>query len=138
MTADAPALVPAPGRLRRVLRFLRARRPSDFVAAVLIAASAGFGGATLVWIARHALAVQRLTSGVGDTTFYSADGRPWFPMDEQRRDVSIDQISPNLRNAVIAVEDHRFRYHPGIDPLGLSRAVIENLKPRVQYPEPRR
>ena len=49
-------------------------------------------------------------------------------MDEQRRDISIAQVSPNLRNAVIAVEDHRFRYHPGIDPLGFSRAVVENLR----------
>src|SRR5262245_58752396 len=49
-------------------------------------------------------------------------------MDEQRRDVSLDRISPYMRDAVIAVEDHRFRYHLGIDPLGLSRAVVENIK----------
>jgi len=80
------------------------------------------------WAGRHGWAIDRLTRGVGDTVFYTADGRPWFPMDEQRRDVSIDQISPHLRNAVIAVEDHRFRYHPGVDPVGLSRAVVENLR----------
>jgi penicillin-binding protein 1A len=80
------------------------------------------------WAGRQGLAVDRLTRGVGDTIFYTADGRPWFPMDEQRRDVSIDEISTHLRNAVIAVEDHRFRYHPGIDPLGFSRAVVENLR----------
>ena len=64
VTADAPAragLAPPPGRLRRAFRFLRARRASDFVAWTLVAASAGFGGAALFWIARHALAVQRLT-----------------------------------------------------------------------------
>ncbi|HUE88092.1 MAG TPA: PBP1A family penicillin-binding protein [Vicinamibacterales bacterium] len=82
------------------------------------------------WAGRHGWAIDRLTRGVGDTVFYTADGSPWFPMDEQRRDVSIDQISPNLRNAVIAVEDHRFRYHPGIDPIGFSRAVVENLRAR--------
>jgi penicillin-binding protein 1A len=82
------------------------------------------------WAGRHGWAIDRLTRGVGDTVFYTADGRPWFAMDEQRRDVSLDQISPHLRNAVIAVEDHRFRYHPGIDPLGFSRAVVENLRAR--------
>ena len=80
------------------------------------------------WAARHGWAIDRLTRGVGDTVFYTSDGRPWFAMDEQRRDISIDQVSPNLRNAVIAVEDHRFRYHVGIDPMGFSRAVVENLR----------
>jgi penicillin-binding protein 1A len=82
------------------------------------------------WALRSARAVDRLTRGVGDTVFYTSDGRPWFAMDEQRRDVSIDRISPHIRHAVIAVEDHRFRYHVGIDPIGLSRAVAQNLRAR--------
>lgn len=82
------------------------------------------------WAVRYARAIDRLTRGVGDTVFYTADGRPWFAMDEQRRDVGIDQISPHMRNAVIAVEDHRFRYHLGIDPLGLGRAMLENVRAR--------
>ena len=35
--------------------------------------------------------------------FFGADGRPWFALDEQRRDVPLDQISPHLRRAVVAV-----------------------------------
>jgi 1A family penicillin-binding protein len=81
-----------------------------------------------LWIGRHAWAVHRLTRGVGDTVFYTADGRPWFPMDGQRRDVSLDEMSQHLRDAVVAVEDHRFRRHLGIDPIGFARAVIENIK----------
>lgn len=80
------------------------------------------------WAVRNARAIDRLTRGVGDTIFYTFDGKPWFAMDEQRRDVAIDQISPHLRNAVIAVEDHRFRYHVGIDPIGFARAVVENVR----------
>jgi penicillin-binding protein 1A len=80
------------------------------------------------WGLRYGWAVERLLRGVGDTVFYTADGKPWFAMDEQRRDVALNQISPHMRNAVIAVEDHRFRYHPGIDPLGLTRAVFENVR----------
>jgi 1A family penicillin-binding protein len=127
VTADAPAIAPA-GRLRRALGFLRDRRPADYVAAILIAGSAGFGGATLFWAARHALAVQRLTRGVGDTTFYSADGRPWFPLVEQRHDVPLGQIAPSLRHAVVAVEDHRFYRHPGLDPIAFGRSVVHNLR----------
>jgi 1A family penicillin-binding protein len=81
-----------------------------------------------VWVARSAWAVNGLTRGVGDTVFYAADGRPWFTMDEHRRDVSLDQISVHFRNAVIAVEDHRFRRHLGIDPVGLGRAIVTNVK----------
>jgi penicillin-binding protein 1A len=80
------------------------------------------------WALRYAWAIDRLTRGVGDTIFYTADGKPWFAMDEQRRDVSIDQMSPHVRNAVIAIEDHRFRYHLGIDPLGFARAVVQNVR----------
>ncbi|MEA3017395.1 MAG: penicillin-binding protein [Sphingomonadales bacterium] len=34
-----------------------------------------------------------------------------------------DRIPPIMREAMIAVEDRRFRSHPGIDPLGMARAA---------------
>ncbi|HEX6463003.1 MAG TPA: transglycosylase domain-containing protein, partial [Vicinamibacterales bacterium] len=77
----------------------------------------------VVWTMRQGWSVYKLRRGVGDTWFYSADGKPWFRMDEQRRDVSLDAISLKLRDAVIAVEDHRFYHHFGIDPIGLARAM---------------
>jgi penicillin-binding protein 1A len=60
--------------------------------------------------------------------FYGADGQPWFRLDEQRHDVSLDEISVDLQHAVVAVEDRRFYYHPGIDPIGLARAVVRDLR----------
>ena len=36
-----------------------------------------------------------------------------------------DQVSPVLRDLLIAVEDQRFWSHPGIDPLALGRAVLQ-------------
>src|SRR5437773_2040276 len=45
-----------------------------------------------------------------------------------RHDVSLDQVSPFVVKAVIAVEDHRFYHHPGIDPVGLARASVSNLR----------
>jgi penicillin-binding protein 1A len=83
----------------------------------------GLTAVTVIWTMRQGWAVYKLRRGVGDTWFYSADGKPWFRMDEQRHDVLLDQISPTLRNAVIAVEDHRFYHHIGIDPIGLARAL---------------
>ncbi len=34
-------------------------------------------------------------------------------------------------NALIAIEDHRFRSHYGVDPIGLSRAIYEDIKARA-------
>jgi 1A family penicillin-binding protein len=83
---------------------------------------------SVVWLSRYAVAVHRLARGVGDTVFYSADGKPWFRLDEQRHDMSLDQISADLQHAVVAIEDRRFYYHPGIDPIGLGRAVIRDVQ----------
>src|SRR5262245_9999469 len=80
------------------------------------------------WTVRHAWAIYRLNRGVGDTVFYDALGRPWFRLDEQRRDVKFDDISTSFKDAVIAVEDHRFYLHPGIDPVALTRAAFYNLR----------
>src|ERR1700722_8109864 len=34
-------------------------------------------------------------------------------------------VSPTLVNLLITVEDRRFRYHPGVDPIALARAAIQ-------------
>ena len=35
---------------------------------------------------------------------------------------------PYLRDAVVAVEDHRFHSHLGIDPIGIGRAVVRDMR----------
>jgi penicillin-binding protein 1A len=40
----------------------------------------------------------------------------------------LDQMSPWLPKAVVAIEDRRFYQHPGIDPLGIARAFMHNLE----------
>src|SRR5438045_1036095 len=37
--------------------------------------------------------------------------------------LSYDKIPPVMRDAMVAVEDRRFRSHLGIDPIGLARSV---------------
>lgn len=41
--------------------------------------------------------------------------------------VPLSSISPNLRHAIVAIEDRRFYFHPGIDPIGMIRAAWVNL-----------
>lgn len=42
--------------------------------------------------------------------------------------VPSSKISPNLLHAIVAIEDWRFYYHPGVDPLGVARALWINAK----------
>ena len=42
--------------------------------------------------------------------------------------VTSDSVSPHLKNAVIATEDKRFYWHPGIDPRGIASAIRINLR----------
>ncbi|KZM51251.1 transglycosylase domain-containing protein [Labrenzia sp. OB1] len=44
--------------------------------------------------------------------------------------VRLEQLPPYLPNAVISIEDRRFRSHFGVDPIGLMRAVYTNLTAR--------
>ncbi|HEX8839032.1 MAG TPA: transglycosylase domain-containing protein, partial [Sphingomicrobium sp.] len=81
-----------------------------------------------VWTGRYAWAIYKLNRGVGDTVFYDALNRPWFRLDEQRRDVKLEQISTYFKDAVVSIEDHRFYIHPGIDPIATTRAIFYNLR----------
>lgn len=41
--------------------------------------------------------------------------------------VGLHEMSPYIPEAVVAIEDRRFYSHFGIDPIGLSRAIVTNL-----------
>lgn len=47
---------------------------------------------------------------------------------ENRRPVTLDQIPKSLQDAVVATEDVRFWHHPGVDPIGLFRALFRNVR----------
>jgi penicillin-binding protein 1B len=47
---------------------------------------------------------------------------------ENRRPVTLDQVPKSLQDAVVATEDVRFWHHPGVDPIGMTRAVFRNLR----------
>ena len=97
------------------------------IGAALFVVLAILGLVSMSWVLRYGWAIHKLTRGVGDTTFYDRDGKAWFRMDEDRRDVPLARIAPDLQHAVVAVEDHRFYRHPGIDPLALGRAVVRDI-----------
>ena len=46
---------------------------------------------------------------------------------ENRVKVSLEQMSPYIKDAIVAIEDRRFYEHAGIDPQGILRALASNL-----------
>ncbi len=48
---------------------------------------------------------------------------------EANREVTpLDKISPDLKRAVIAIEDSNFYYHKGINPISVGRALVVNYQ----------
>jgi penicillin-binding protein 1A len=71
--------------------------------------------------------------GLGDmaqsTTILDAVDKPVFTIfKEQRIDVPLERMSPNLIKAVISVEDQRFYEHSGVDGIRVIAAVVKNLE----------
>src|SRR5437763_5845314 len=59
---------------------------------------------------------------------YTAEGTLIGEFGEERRAVvSITEVPPQLKNAILAAEDERFYQHAGIDYLGVLRAAYANL-----------
>src|SRR5919109_5596771 len=59
---------------------------------------------------------------------YTAEGVQIGEFGEERRAViSIKDVPPQLKNAILAAEDERFYEHAGIDYLGVLRAAYANL-----------
>lgn len=71
--------------------------------------------------------LQKIKNPVS-TEVYASDGRllgRYYI--ENRSNVSFDQISPNVINALIATEDSRFYSHRGIDEIALLRVFFKSV-----------
>jgi penicillin-binding protein 1A len=71
--------------------------------------------------------------GLGDmaqaTTLFDDNDKPVFTIfKEQRIEVPLAKISPNLTKAVLSVEDQRFYEHGGIDFIRIAAAAVRNVE----------
>ena len=63
------------------------------------------------------------------TVIYDAGDEPVFTIfKEQRIEVPLERISPNLIKAVLAVEDQRFYEHSGVDAIRVAAAALKNFQ----------
>jgi len=76
------------------------------------------------------LASLRPVSVGQNSVVYAADGSELgvIPAERNRTPVSGAAISPWVREATVAIEDRRFYEHGGIDPIGIVRAVVADVR----------
>jgi penicillin-binding protein 1A len=102
------------------------------VALPVIVVAAGTVGATAVFGSSCNLESLRPVA-VGQNSFvYAADGSELgvIPAERNRTPVARKQISPWMGKATVAIEDRRFYQHGGVDPVGIARAVVADIKAR--------
>ncbi len=104
---------------------------AGLIVALALAPVAGISGAA---IARTNETMQSnlsdLTDGTapGVSTITDATGEPMaWVFDQRRHEVEVDEISQHMKDAIVAIEDHRFYEHDGVDIQGTMRAVVTNL-----------
>lgn len=113
---------------------------ANITAAAIVAGVAGalalapVAGISGVGIARTNETMQSnladLTDGTtpGVTTITDSTGQPMAWLYNQRRyPVSNEQISQHMKDAIVAIEDHRFYEHDGVDIQGTVRAMATNV-----------
>jgi penicillin-binding protein 1A len=81
---------------------------------------------------RNLPSVQSLNNYVPTETSYIYDinGKLLDSLhgEANRKIVKLDRISPNLKRAVMAIEDSHFNNHNGVNPYSVGRALIVNIR----------
>jgi penicillin-binding protein 1A len=73
--------------------------------------------------------IRALADSSRVTTLFDAADRPIFTVyKEERIEVPLTRVSPQLIHAVIAVEDERFYHHTGIDILRIGAALAADIR----------
>ena len=133
MKMSAPPPWPAGGRR---ITFLNRRRIPWYRYAIplgLVVIGAAIGPPLLVAYAAQLPDVSQVAADVpSDSLVYASDNTTLLadlhPAGYRHYDESLSQMGPNLPAAVVAVEDHNFYNEPGIDPVGIARAAVADLK----------
>jgi penicillin-binding protein 1A len=97
-----------------------------FVAAPILFVVA-IGGALVYAYSR--IEIPETLPPIQSTFLYARDGTLLASIHGavDRTLITFDEMPPHLRDAVLAVEDHGFYDHPGIDPAGIVRAAWTDL-----------
>src|SRR5262245_59384192 len=109
--------------------------PTVVIAFALFALVSIGGGAWFLNSLRHGLPDQEAIGRIGDmsqatTVFDASDQMAFTIYKEQRIEVPLDGISPNLIHAILDIEDQRFYQHRGFDLVRIGSAAMANVRRR--------
>jgi len=112
------------------------RRWGLSTAVVVLACAASFAAwrvatftASIATELDRASALTSIAPRPQSTIVFDRHGKPAFTFFvEQRISVPLEQVSPHLIEAVLAVEDRRFFQHYGVDPVRIVGAAWRNLR----------
>lgn len=88
-------------------------------------------GLVVAWYARDLPDVRRIAENTRQPSLQVVDaegGRIAAYGELYGTALSVAELPPQLSQAVLAIEDRRFYSHFGLDPIGLSRAAVANLR----------
>ncbi len=111
------------------------QRPRPRLAELVRGTSLGLAGLAAIGLATLGLAVVQvpirgsLAPVRGPLSFYDRAGKPIASAEgRQHRELeNLRDYPPVLLDALLASEDSRFWWHPGVDPVGTARALLTNL-----------
>jgi len=96
---------------------------------VAVLGTVGFGAASSINRSCDLGALR--PARIGSNSFiYAADGSLLgsIPAERNRQPVTLAETSPWMSKATVAIEDRRFYNHGGVDPQGIVRAVVNDIK----------
>lgn len=112
------------------MRFIVIRLPKRLAAIAVVLSALAVLAFAVLWHL-YPFPVERLQKWDVSPVVLDAKGRPLLRLvgrDEQWRDpIGLNEMSPWLIQATIAVEDERFYRHPGVDPWAVLRALGQNI-----------
>lgn len=118
-------------RLQRLRQAVRKFWKKTHMNQIIILAGAVFLLAFLgfFWYFAATANVESLKKGLAQSTvIYDKDGDMASKISANRTEgVSIDKMPDHLKNAIVAIEDHRFYQHNGFDVKGMSSAFFKNI-----------
>ena len=99
---------------------------------IMVICVAGAGAGFLLSITGTLPDVSQTLSPAASSQIYDCKGRliTTVHAEQNRLPVKLADTPKNLQNAFIAAEDIRFYKHHGIDPIGIARAVVSNIRHR--------
>jgi penicillin-binding protein 1A len=109
--------------------------PAIVIGSALAASVTLGGGAWFLTSLRQGLPDDAAMRKIGEmdqatAVFDASDQLAFTIYTEQRIDVPLDRISPNLVHAILDIEDQRFYNHRGFDIVRIGSAAIANLRHR--------